>query len=77
MRAGRPVRLIDVDKPDEATLGRLLMHMMVETILAGHLLGVDPFGQPGVELGKTLTREYLAASNGHDAPHSPTRSGTD
>ena len=59
MRAGRPVRLIDVDKPDEATLGRLLMHMMVETILAGHLLGVDPFGQPGVELGKTLTREYL------------------
>jgi len=77
MRAGRPVRLIDVDKPDEATLGRLLMHMMVETILAGHLLGVDPFGQPGVELGKTLTREYLAASNGHDAPHPPTRSGTD
>jgi len=59
MRAGRPVRLIDVDKPDEATLGRLLMHMMVETILAGHLLRVDPFGQPGVELGKTLTREYL------------------
>jgi glucose-6-phosphate isomerase len=73
MRAGRPVRLIDVDKPDEATLGRLLMHMMVETILAGHLLGVDPFGQPGVELGKTLTREYLAASDGHDAPHPPTR----
>jgi len=59
MQAGRPVRLIDVDNPDETTLGRLLMHMMVETILAGHLLGVDPFGQPGVELGKTLTREYL------------------
>jgi len=73
MRAGRPVRLIDVDKPDEATLGRLLMHMMVETILAGHLLGIDPFGQPGVELGKTLTREYLAESDGHDAPHPPTR----
>lgn len=77
MRAGRPVRLIDVDNPDEATLGRLLMHMMVETILAGHLLGVDPFGQPGVELGKTLTREYLAASHGHDAAYSPTRSGAD
>ncbi len=59
MHAGRPVRVIDVDNPDETTLGRLLMHMMVETILAGHLLGVDPFGQPGVELGKTLTREYL------------------
>jgi len=77
IRAGRPVRVFDVDKPDETTLGRLLMHMMVETILAGHLLGVDPFGQPGVELGKKLTREYLAASDEHDAAHSPTRRGAD
>ena len=77
MQAGRPVRVIDVDNPDETTLGRLLMHMMIETILAGHLLGVDPFGQPGVELGKKLTLEYLAASDGHDAAHSPTRRGAD
>ncbi len=29
-----------------------MMHMMLETILAAHLLGVDPFDQPAVELGQ-------------------------
>jgi glucose-6-phosphate isomerase len=35
------------------------MHFMLETILAGRLLGVDPFDQPAVELGKVLSRERL------------------
>jgi glucose-6-phosphate isomerase len=38
------------------------MHMMLETILAGSLLGVDPFDQPAVELAKVLTRERLSAT---------------
>jgi glucose-6-phosphate isomerase len=59
-RAGRPVRTIDLAKLDEKSLGALLMHFMIETILAGRLLGVDPFDQPAVELAKTLTRERLA-----------------
>jgi glucose-6-phosphate isomerase len=59
-RAGRPVRTIDVAKLDEKALGALLMHFMIETILAGRLLGVDPFDQPAVELAKILTRERLA-----------------
>lgn len=59
-RAGRPVRTIDIAKLDEKTIGALLMHFMIETILAGRLLGVDPFDQPGVELAKVLTRERLA-----------------
>jgi glucose-6-phosphate isomerase len=47
-----------------------MMHFMLETILAAHLLGVDPFDQPAVESGKMLTRRYLAggqsgASDGH------------
>lgn len=58
-RAGRPVRMIDIDRLDERTLGALLMHFMLETILAGRLLGVDPFDQPAVELGKVLSRERL------------------
>lgn len=57
--AGRPVRLFDIDRLDERTLGALLMHFMLETILAGRLLGVDPFDQPAVELGKRLSRERL------------------
>lgn len=59
VRAGRPIRLFDFDRLDERTLGALLMHFMLETILAGRLLGVDPFDQPAVELGKRLSRERL------------------
>ncbi|HRD75019.1 MAG TPA: glucose-6-phosphate isomerase [Hyphomicrobiaceae bacterium] len=58
-RAGRPVRTFDLAALDEATLGALMMHMMLETILAARLLGVDPFGQPAVELAKDLTRQAL------------------
>jgi glucose-6-phosphate isomerase len=60
MAQGRPVRTIDLDQLDEAALGALMMHFMLETILAAHLLGVDPFDQPAVESGKMLTRRYLA-----------------
>lgn len=60
-RAGRPVRTVDIAKLDEKSLGALLMHFMIETILAGRLLGVDPFDQPAVELAKILTKERLKA----------------
>jgi len=61
-KASRAVRRIDLDRLDEAAFGALLMHMMLETILAGSLLGVDPFDQPAVELAKVLTRERLSAT---------------
>jgi glucose-6-phosphate isomerase len=59
--AKRPVRTIDIETLDERTLGALMMHFMLETILAGHLLDVDPFDQPAVESGKIITRRYLDA----------------
>lgn len=58
--AGRPVRTIDLERLDERSLGALMMQFMLETILAGHLLGVDPFDQPAVESGKLITRRYLS-----------------
>jgi glucose-6-phosphate isomerase len=61
MAARRPVRTIDLEHLDERALGALMMHFMLETILAGHLLGVDPFDQPAVESGKLITRRYLSA----------------
>jgi glucose-6-phosphate isomerase len=61
LAAGRPVRTIDLERLDERAFGALLMHFMLETILAGHLLGVDPFDQPAVESGKIITRRYLSA----------------
>ena len=60
MRAGRPVRTIDLPRLDERALGALMMHLMLETIFAARLLGVDAFDQPAVELSKVLTRERLA-----------------
>ncbi len=59
-RAGRPVRTFDLASLNERSIGALLMHFMMETILAGRLIGIDPFDQPAVELAKTLTRERLA-----------------
>jgi glucose-6-phosphate isomerase len=57
---GRPVRVIHTAKADEFSFGALMMHFMLETILMGRLMGVDPFDQPGVEEGKVLARQYLA-----------------
>ena len=57
---GCPVRTIHLETLDEASLGELLMHFMLETIIAAHLLGVDPFDQPAVEEGKVLAKKYLA-----------------
>lgn len=61
--AGRPVRTIEVERLDEGALGGLMMHFMLETILASHLVGVDPFSQPAVEAGKVLTRKKLENRN--------------
>jgi len=61
IRNRRPTRLIHVDRVDEGTMGALMMHFMLETIIAAHLLDIDPFDQPAVEEGKVLTRDYLGA----------------
>jgi glucose-6-phosphate isomerase len=57
-----PVRTIELDRLDERHLGALLMHFMLETIIAAHLIGVDPFDQPAVEEGKVLAKRYLKDS---------------
>jgi len=57
---GRPVRQIHLAKVDEFHMGALMMHFMLETIIMGKLMNVDPFDQPGVEEGKILARQYLA-----------------
>ena len=56
---GYPVRTIHVEKLDETSLGELMMHFFLETIIAAHLIGVDAFDQPAVEEGKVLAKQYL------------------
>ena len=58
----RPTRRIHLEKLDEETMGAMLMHFMLETILTGYAMGVDPFDQPAVEEGKVLAKQYLAQS---------------
>src|SRR5210317_2400286 len=48
-----PYRSFVVSKRDEATLGQLFCYFMLETILLGRALEVDPYNQPAVELIKT------------------------
>jgi len=56
---GCPVRTFTLDKLDEKTLGELMMHFMLETIITAHLMGIDAFDQPAVEEGKVLAKKYL------------------
>ena len=57
--AGRPARRISIDDLDERRMGGLLMHFMLETIIAAELLSVDPFDQPAVEAVKARVRAAL------------------
>lgn len=61
---GRPVRVIEIAELNERTMGALMMHYMIETVLMAHILDVDPFDQPAVEDGKKLTRKFLKPEPG-------------
>jgi glucose-6-phosphate isomerase len=58
---GCPVRTLHIERLDEQSLGELLMHFMLETIIAAHLIGIDAFDQPAVEEGKVLAKKYLTS----------------
>lgn len=59
IRNQRPTRHIHLEELNERGLGALFMHFMLETIIAAHLLGVEPYDQPAVEEGKVLARRYI------------------
>jgi len=59
---GRPTRVLAVDHVDAATVGALMMHYMLESVIAARLLAVNPFDQPAVEDSKVRARAYLKAA---------------
>lgn len=59
IRNGCPTRVIRFPALNEEVLGGLMMHFILETIIAADLLGIDPFDQPAVEESKVLARKYL------------------
>ena len=54
-----PFRSFEVVKRDEKTLGELFCFFILETILIGRALKVDPYNQPSVELIKKETKKIL------------------
>jgi len=46
-------------KKNEETLGELFTFFMMETILLGKMMRVNPFDQPSVELIKKETKKIL------------------
>jgi len=46
-------------KRSEETLGELFCFFIMETILLGRLMNVNPFDQPSVELVKKETKKFL------------------
>jgi len=64
VRAGIPTATLHLEDWSERTLGILLMSLLFATVAAGRLLGVDPYGQPGVEAAKVATKELLQKPGG-------------
>ena len=54
-----PFRSFEIKKRDEQTLGELFCFFILETILIGKSLKVNPFNQPAVELIKKETKKIL------------------
>ena len=54
-----PFRSFEIKKRDEKTLGELFCFFILETILLGKALKLNPFDQPSVELIKIETKKLL------------------
>ena len=57
-----PFRSFEIKKRDEKTLGELFCFFILETILIGKALKINPFNQPAVELIKKETKKILINS---------------
>jgi len=57
--SGRPTVRITLDEVTPRTVGALLQLLMVQTSIAGEMLGINTYNQPGVEAGKEATRALL------------------
>ena len=54
-----PFRSFEISRRDEKALGELFCFFILETILLGKILNVNPFDQPAVELIKKETKKIL------------------
>ena len=55
-----PFREFKIKKINEETLGKLFSYFILETVIIGKLLKINPFDQPAVEQVKTYTKNLLS-----------------
>ena len=60
--AARPTADVMLPAVTEHTIGQLLQMLMLATVVEGRLMGLNPYGQPGVEVYKSNTMRNLKAT---------------
>lgn len=55
-----PIRILEINTVNEATLSALMMRMFLETIIIARAKNINPFDQPAVEMRKNLAKKILA-----------------
>lgn len=65
-RAQRPNLTITIPTIDAGIIGEFFYMMQLQTVMAGALYHVNPFGQPGVEAGKNATYALMGRSGYED-----------
>ena len=58
---GRPCADLVLPSLSEFTIGQLMQMFMLATVIEGRLMGINPYGQPGVEAYKRHMRQILQA----------------
>jgi glucose-6-phosphate isomerase len=60
--AGRPTADMILPALSEHTMGQLMQLLMLATVVEGRLMGINPYGQPGVEAYKRNMQRLLRGS---------------
>ena len=55
----RPTTNLHLAASDESSVGQLLQMLMLATVVEGRLMGINPYGQPGVEKYKKYMNQLL------------------
>lgn len=55
----RPTTNLFMPATDESSLGQLFQMLMLTTVLEGRMMGINPYGQPGVEKYKKYMNQLL------------------
>ena len=54
-----PFREFKINKVNEEVIGELFSYFVLETVIVGKLIKINPFDQPAVEQVKTYTKKFL------------------